>query len=1267
MGRALKRPTVSEVLSGRVSPSIGQLFALIREVNPTDRELPQEEARARYFTKARLIEVLLARYGDELLIEPEGDGEVIGVQRRLHPADATHLLLSELDEEWRSWVRRRLDEDQASAEVASQLAPPRIATISEPAQSLLAQGQAALADYDFEAAEAFWRRAIEEEQDLEACRALFTLWVEQLGRDEDACALASELEAQLLADPTVRGLMALATARLSKVEEARAWLSGPPIDALRYADVLAALVQAGLTTSLAEAESDLHKLRALAPGHVALEALTRDLARARAEARRPLELELEAAIARGDWGEIEAKAQAIKGQWPDSELAGRALARVARQRGEAAVASLRQDIEAAKVAGELSKVVEGLRRLKGLAPGLQVEDELAAAIARAREQETQGAVSSLRAALARGVTGQTLAAFLELPDSARAEVLAATSTPELLWLEAFEAGRAKLDPAEEIGLALLATQAERLLEQAQPEQALKQLLPQERRLAGISRGRGLLEGCRRQVQQALAERTSRALAEVEGALAEGRSEEAFSRLEAIEPEHLDIEAKPRWERVRAQVDHRLALAGQHRALLEAQSSGAHLEAKRAIDRLMELDDPANRALHLATRAQADVEVNRSWCLSDLPADSADEEPVDLRDVVLHPLGEAPKCSVAPDPNTVLWVEARGRLVFVRTVDAQRGQVTRTVIFRTPKALGDLSLRLEGELLWMAGAKKGLLAYAWRRAEIVDWWDLSKHLEPGESGGRLEVLAGGRFALFGGDVPGEARTRLRIIDLERDREHRSLGTETNGHRVLPSTQEARLALLHLEGGVSLHAASGNVLQGGTLPVDEPLEVVVSPDGRGFVLLQQLPSTNDPQETGIWVRRMSNQGQLGPALELPGSGPELIHTLAGARETGWVYLYFRGLSEDPAELKGKLLERMVPQLAALAPTGEGYELRWRIRVPEATYLLTDADERAVWVGFGGHQGATFERLGLNPPTPPQGGPHRARWRSSTIACTPPFLEETKAWVTDWNASQDPAVIGPAGLGAKHQKEPAILAHLIRNPSAMKGSDPKVLREILLEQYPDHPATCLLLADEQAHQREWRAAAEILLRTNFDVPYEGRRQHRLHLVAELHLQFGDLEAARATLDEAVASAAGRSTDCELEALGAILDATERLVKGTAAPADDWLGQLLETIRATDQALAKDDNLEALRLIDTPAVWHARELQSAARRTLIYLRLTSRDSGFRFRKATALSAFIELMEARSPFATFSLPLYQATWEGKYLRHLEEGARKWIDSGGWT
>ncbi len=167
----------------------------------------------------------------------------------------------------------------------------------------------------------------------------------------------------------------------------------------------------------------------------------------------------------------------------------------------------------------------------------------------------------------------------------------------------------------------------------------------------------------------------------------------------------------------------------------------------------------------------------------------------------------------------------------------------------------------------------------------------------------------------------------------------------------------------------------------------------------------------------------------------------------------------------------------------------------------------------------------------------------------------------------------------------------------------------------------------------------------------------------MAELLLQLGDVAGAREMVEAAAKAASGGPTDCHLDTTFKVIAATERLLQGDKLAEEDWIGQLVQTIRATDEALTKDDRLEALRLIDAPAVWHARELQSAARRTTTYLRLESPEDVFRFRKTAALSAFIELMQARPPFATFSIPVYLATWEGSFLRKLEEDAKGWLAS----
>jgi hypothetical protein len=147
-----------DVLAGRVAPEPGELLDLIHAINPTGRSLSVADERRRYQLKARLQSVLVRRFADDLAVAAEADG-VVAIQHRYLGQDACHARIDDLDVDVRAHVRRVLDVgDVAEPEVGI---PPITFGASDSGDvGPLARGRAALAEYDYEAARAYFEQAL---------------------------------------------------------------------------------------------------------------------------------------------------------------------------------------------------------------------------------------------------------------------------------------------------------------------------------------------------------------------------------------------------------------------------------------------------------------------------------------------------------------------------------------------------------------------------------------------------------------------------------------------------------------------------------------------------------------------------------------------------------------------------------------------------------------------------------------------------------------------------------------------------------------------------------------------------------------------------------------------------------------------------------------------------------------------------------------------------------------------------------------------------
>ena len=255
--RNAKLPSPRDVLARRITPSAEQLIALIRSVNPTDRDLAASDVHRRYTMKSRLQAVLVKHYADQLevLADPETDGLIL-IRHRPSGQTACHAIIDQLDQTTRSWVRRKLDQraagavggarqgddcEQDPAELASNAlsssgalaVSPRVendnrAELDESSTEELIQiGHRALGHYEYErAAVCYWRAFRQSRGALSAALALLEFLVDHLAAYHDALDVAERLSTGAQSHELVRAFLGLAAARAGKIGRAIGFVRG---------------------------------------------------------------------------------------------------------------------------------------------------------------------------------------------------------------------------------------------------------------------------------------------------------------------------------------------------------------------------------------------------------------------------------------------------------------------------------------------------------------------------------------------------------------------------------------------------------------------------------------------------------------------------------------------------------------------------------------------------------------------------------------------------------------------------------------------------------------------------------------------------------------------------------------------------------------------------------------------------------------------------------------------------------------------------------
>ena len=234
-----------EVLQGRVPVTALELVRLIHRINPTKRDLKKKEKAELYRLKADLQSLLINEFPESLEVRQEdrNNPDLLSLHLKYFVEDACHTLLSELDAPARSWAQKQIDlltladnhtgekldgkaaDTDAVAGQARSASEKNVNISTYSRAALLRMGQQALAEYDYESCEQYFRHARDRNHhDPESTVALLALYVDHLAAYDQAILLGNSLTGQLKKNQQVKELLALALVRSGQAEEALARL-----------------------------------------------------------------------------------------------------------------------------------------------------------------------------------------------------------------------------------------------------------------------------------------------------------------------------------------------------------------------------------------------------------------------------------------------------------------------------------------------------------------------------------------------------------------------------------------------------------------------------------------------------------------------------------------------------------------------------------------------------------------------------------------------------------------------------------------------------------------------------------------------------------------------------------------------------------------------------------------------------------------------------------------------------------------------------------
>jgi hypothetical protein len=1308
--RANRLPRVEEVIAGRAGVSARELVQLIKQVNPTDREVSPGVSDRRYQQKSALQSLLVRRYPDQLEVVPE-QGELVLLRHRSSGLDACHTLIEELDEQAGRWVRRQLDEQasegllspppaparttrakaapaqatadpgpgphQPAAEAAPAGAPeaadpedapqagdledePQAGDLEGTSAELLQQGREALEAYDFQRARQCQEQAFHRSGgSLDAAAALLELLVEHLAAYRDALDHAAELSPEAAADPRVRTLLGLAAAREREVDRALELvrdLQGPEV-AVVHAVLADNAVRAG---EVAQAERRLQAARELDPALPEVLRLEQEIAALRARSRRPAEEALTRLAGEGDLDATERAARELLEQWPGSATARQVLRDVRDRRRRREADALLEQADARFENGAYAEAAGLLERARSLGAA---EEAVAPRLSAARELEEQRAARERRQQLERRAAEvqrqlrledprEGLVSYLEADPEVRTRVRQGADLPLLQWLDQL-APRGR--PREAAG-AVLALQAAARAGEDSPEDLLDRLRPHRELLLDLEDGRRVLERARARRDRQRQEQIRDALASAEAALGAGQPDRAREALDRLDTHGLPAEQRQAIRDAAARADQLRRWKQRARRFEQLQDAGELVAARDAARRLAE-SWTGQRVAWEERAAGLTGRIRRQWQIQ-VHGGLADDGP--LRDTGFDGNAERANLWLTPDGEELLLPLVLGRRVFVRVVQLGTGRVTGRISLRTPRPVGFVhDAMVDGRSLWVLG-EQHLLQLDRQSWDIQSFRALAEIFPRDTIYDFLTLVPGSRH-VWAALRRGDRQLGLAVIDTARWRLHREL-PDYDTMVPLVGGAEPTVACVKDDVGATLHQTRGALARWCRARWDEaPTALAVHPDGEHLLLLHEADTLDDltPDERPVQLSVFGLDGTRADALRFNDAYTWKNRTVGTGRDPGLAAVTFS--TEDRMVL--------VVYRADRTPDDPGLTELYRLDVPEGTLLVQDQEARTLAAVAPGDRGLQVFPVR---PDPPEIGTWHRNEEPLLPAASPPFLCDRPAPRLNAQAMALRGLLGQVPVSrlpqwvqdyiGRNQDQPDDLVALHRaltslpDREAARQAEQQVLRAT--EPHRAIPAVALLHAGSLAREEKWADVLQLL-----DPLQESQQelpQHVHHLLGLAQMHTGHSEEALAAWTTGDQQAEG---PCQLTPLIRLLQPLPPVPLPAGWGVDEpRVRQLLGAVKTADHHLDRNQPGLAIEVLDRPLVWHASEPQSLARLAEACLQQTDDSPAARCHRAECLAMYLNSREPAEHHLHGEIPYPGATWPRQRLEQLDTRARAWLD-----
>jgi hypothetical protein len=1291
--RKKRRITPSDVLENPIKATALELIRMIHRVNPTGEELDRKETVERYRLKARLQSLLIRRFKEGLHVKPSDDEnpQVVSIRLARFGEDACHAVIRELDEDARSWIQRRIDEEIANkSAVENDSAGPagkrvflsRELSVSESEngngndedldrmsrRKLVQLGRQALADYDYESCEKYYRQAFQRSNgSLEEVLCLLELYVDHVAAYEKATALSQSLSTEAIKNQEVKTLLALAAAKGGKIEQALSHIGRTSTPRAMEVYLLASthFIEHGKEEQAKEMVTLLTASNRpeLQPE---IEKLTAGIHRLKVNRLVPLEKEMTLAQKKGQKEVVLRLADRILAQWPQNEAARQirqAFEKEARDKeiktllGEADEAGYKEQFQ--KEAALLKKAIAKGAHSKSLTRRLQQSTHLA------KQRKAEAESLKVLDLWHGGEKREALLSYLELGSMQQKQIREKIGDPHYFWLERMRSVHKTVKPEKTVDAVLTLGQSKEALHAGenphtiisamdafakllQPITEAKIIRKQaEDRLEAIDRktAKQHLDKARRCLEAEDLEQTRGAIEKIDKAVLSEADTMFLTQL------HGRLQIMEKKKRL-------------HQTYTDSLNRQDQFACREIAGQLAGLDGSSDSSDWLKKAEKHGAAIKKEWAytegdLKGLPACYGLLE--------INWAKKETTCCVLPDGAHILLAGTHRQWLFLRTFSIEQQEFKKGILMHTPTPLTYLSVSVSGSMIWILGGEAQIAGISTDTFDIAAWHDFSEFFSGEPDFGDMLFFPKSRYLWLNNQIlseSGEEAYEIINVDQRRvDRRVKSIGVSMvidKGGEFIIADQNVNSDRVHLfsERGKPLAAYDFG-------PYALVHSATLHPNGKDYVFLSFTEGEQEEDQLLNICVRPDVEKKYQPVV-IKDSDGNLQHGIHTALDDGLLFIQFI----DTASTDDIFSTKSSYKLACYKPSAAGFDCLYQVKLKKAVAIATDEFSKKL-VALG-RRNKQVKAVVLNE--------HQSEIKPFSdhnpllaalpvfdhpIFCGQPtgeFYELALSYISefdDYSLGVDKIV---EKIKEKHGDNPHELAACLYGLERSFHKDKaEKFRQWMVQKHPDHPWTVYDQVCDAAKQKRWPRVISLFEKVSPKDFDDGTACHACHILGMAHFIEGDIKSALKTWEEGTTYKEGQ---CDLEpyltyARLSLMTAGKRK---TCENQSD-LHRTLQFYETVSVSISDEDWPAAIALMEDRDILNTDHLQLLAKLADAYLHQSVTRGEMRwFCKVIVLAHYCDRYDDRMIAKTPVLPPYIAVWSEDRIKEVARRAAQWLD-----